>query len=113
MVDKIMNEIVTRIYELLAKSGISKVSLADKIGVSRNTIQYWKKADAYPSLHIIEKICEVFGITSEQFFSGMGKVDNKSEQEFLDSWRMLTDAEKAVVVKVISVFKEDKAVQND
>lgn len=109
-----MNKIVERIYELIAKSGISKVDLADKIGVSRNTIQNWKKADAYPSLTIIEQICKVFGITTEQFFCGMGnKNADNLEAKFLDAWRMLTDNEKAAVEKVISVFKEDKAVKND
>lgn len=109
-----MNAIVARIYELMAKSGINKVNLADKIGVSRNTIQNWKKLDAYPSLSVIEKICEVFGITTEQFFSGMGNENGESsEEKFLDAWRMLTDSEKAAVEKVIAVFKEDKAVQND
>lgn len=109
-----MNAIVERIYELIAKSGISKVNLADKIGVSRNTIQNWKKSNAYPSLNVIEKICEVFGITTEQFFCGMGSENGESsEEKFLDAWRMLTASEKSAVAKVIAVFKEDKAVQND
>ena len=38
-----MNEIVERIYELIAKSGISKSELSKRIGVSKNMIQYWKK----------------------------------------------------------------------
>ncbi len=109
-----MNEIVTRIYELMAKSGISKVCLADKIGVSRNTIQYWKKANAYPSLNVIEKICEVFNITVEQFFCGMGnKNGENAEEKFLDGWRMLSDLEKSVIERVIIAFKAAKAVQND
>lgn len=109
-----MNAIVTRIYELMAKCGISKVCLADKIGISRNTIQYWKKEDAYPSLTVIEKICEVLNITVEQFFSGMGNENGKSsEEKFLDSWRMLTVPEKLAVEKVIAAFKATKAVQND
>ncbi len=109
-----MNEIVARIYELMEKSGISKVCLADKIGVSRNTIQYWKRADAYPSVLVVEKICNVFGITPEQFFNGMGdQRGERAEEKFLGAWRMLTESEKAAIIKVISVFKEDKAVQND
>lgn len=109
-----MNILVARIYELMAKSGISKVCLADKIGVSRNTIQYWKKADAYPALPVIEKICDVFNITVEQFFSGMGnETDKSAEEKFLDEWRMLNDAEKLAVKNCMEAFKFDKAVQND
>lgn len=102
-----MNEIVSRIYELMAKGGISKTYLADKIGVSRNTIQNWKKLDSMPSLAIIERICGVFNITVEQFFSGIGgNGDNNSDREFIDAWRMLSDRERAAVVNVIETFKQ-------
>ena len=109
-----MNEIVSRIYELMAKSGIRKKDLSDKIGVSRNTIQNWKKFDAMPTLSVIEKICEVFNISTEQFFSGMGNLEgDKAEREFIDDWRMLSDTEKLAVEKVMCAFKELKAVHND
>lgn len=109
-----MNEVVTRIYELIAQSGITKNELAEKIGVSKNVIQYWKKENGYPSLSIIERICEVFNITVEQFFCGMGGEQIKTKQDrFLDEWRMLTSSEKQAIEKVISAFKEAKAVSND
>lgn len=102
-----MNAIVARIYELMSKSGISKVSLADKIGVSRNTIQNWKKFDSYPTLAVIEQICGVFGLTTEQFFDGIGNNEcEKSQQEFMDDWRMLSENEKTLILKVIEEFKE-------
>lgn len=62
-----MNEIVTRIYKIISHSGLSECEFAKRIGVSKNTIQYWKNENAYPSLAVIEKICEVSGITAEQF----------------------------------------------
>lgn len=109
-----MNEIVARIYELIAQSGISKTELANRIGISKNMLQYWKKENGYPSLSIIERICNVFNITVEQFFSGMGNEQEKSNQDrFLNEWRMLTNEEKLAVEKVIAAFKADKAVQND
>ena len=109
-----MNEVVARIYELIAQSGISKTELANRIGISKNMLQYWKKENGYPSISIIKRICNVFNITVEQFFSGMGNEQEKSNQDrFLNEWRMLTSSEKSTLQKVIATFKEDKAVQND
>ena len=102
-----MNDIVSRIYELLAHSGMKKKEFAEKIGVSRNTIQNWKNADSMPTLSVIERICEVFHVTVEQFFSGIGnpEVEN-SEREFLGAWRMLTEKEKSAVSVVLETFRE-------
>lgn len=109
-----MNEIVERIYELIAKSGISKTELSKRIGVSKNMIQYWKKENALPALSVIERICETFNITVEQFFCGMGaEYKNPLQDKFLDEWRLLNDKEKAAVKNCIAAFKANKAVHND
>ncbi len=109
-----MNEIVERIYELIAKSGISKTELSKKIGVSKNVIQYWKMENAMPALSVIERICETFNITVEQFFCGMGvEYKNPLQDKFLDEWRLLNDNEKTAVRKCITAFKADRAVHND
>lgn len=102
-----MNDIVNRIYELLSHSGMKKKEFAEKIGVSRNTIQNWKKADSMPTLSVIERICEVLHITVEQFFAGMGnpEVEN-AEREFLGAWRMLTEKEKSAISVVLETFRE-------
>ncbi len=109
-----MNDIVARIYELISQSGMSKSSFADKIGVSRNTVQNWKKLNSLPPLNVILKICELFNITVEQFFCGVGRLDGKNKEEiFLDNWRMLNNSEKLAIKSCIEAFKVNKAVKND
>ena len=109
-----MNDIVSRIYELISQSGMSKSSFADKIGISRNTVQNWKKLNSLPTLNVILKICGLFNITVEQFFCGVGRLDGKNQEEkFLDNWRMLNDAEKLAIRNCLAAFKVDKAVEND
>jgi len=108
-----MNDIVKRIDVLRRGKGITQKDLAKAIGISKSAVYKWGKSSSLPSLENIENVCMVFGITVEQFFNGMGTVENKSEQEFLDAWRMLTDLEKSAIERVIAAFKDDKAVQND
>lgn len=108
-----MNTIVARIDELRKIKGMTKTAMADKSGIPRSSINNWYYADAIPSLTNLELVCKTLDITVEQFFNGIDTVENKSEQEFLDEWRMLSNKEKALIKNVIDAFKAAKAVQND
>ena len=109
-----MNVIIERIEELRRIKGLSKKAMADRSGISRSTVSNWYYVDAIPSLSVIDSICNVLGVTTEQFFSGMGNLEgDKAEREFIDDWRMLSDTEKLAVEKVMCAFKELKAVHND
>ena len=104
-----MNSIVARINELRVKSGLSKVALAERIGVTPTTIGNWSKMDSMPTLAVVERICEVTGVTIQQFFSGMrGENEVTPEDKFLDEWRMLTQTEKVAIDKVMDAFFELK-----
>lgn len=109
-----MNPIVQRINELRAKKGMSQNELANLIGVSANAVYHWNKRGAMPSLSNIEKICEVMGITIEQFFYGIDDRDEVSDdKKFLYEWQSLSSEEKAAIIKVMEAFcaisKESKA----
>ncbi len=108
-----MNKIVERIDELRKMKGLTKKELMKKMGVAPSTCNSWYYSDITPSLLNIENVCIALDITVDQFFSGMGNVDNKSEQEFLDFWRMLSDKEKALIKNVIEAFMAIRKVHND
>lgn len=101
-----MNSIVQRINELRTKAGMSQNELAQKIGVSANTVYHWNKTDAMPTLSTVERICEVFGISVEQFFHGLGTSSTDSDAlKFLMEWRALSALEKSAVHQVIAAFE--------
>lgn len=109
-----MNEVVKRIDELRKIKGLTKKELMKKMGVPASTCNSWYYADSMPSLSNIDNVCKALGITCEQFFSGLNGVNTtKSEEKFLDEWRILNDAEKLAVKNCMEAFKFDKAVQND
>ena len=102
----IVNIIVERINELRVKKGWSQNELAQKIGLSANAVYHWYKTDAMPTLANVERICEVMGITVEQFFSGLGVPgEGSGDKSFLQEWQALSDQEKQAVVKGIEGFK--------
>ncbi len=108
-----MNKIVKRIDELRKMKGLTKKELMRKMGVSPSTCNSWYYSDITPSLLNIENVCIALEIKEDQFFSGMDNVNNKSEQKFLDYWRMLSDTEKALIKNVIEALKAIRKVQND
>ena len=108
-----MNVIIQRIDELRAQKGMTQNELAGLIGVSANSVYHWRKEGVMPTLANIEKICEVVGITVEQFFQGIDTNTSSSVNDaFLKEWQALSKEEKDAVVKVIKAFKtirrEDK-----
>lgn len=57
---KFKNKVKSNIKELREECNLSQQELADKIGVSRQTIYYLEKGSYNPSLTISFKIAEVF-----------------------------------------------------
>lgn len=54
-----------KIIELRKKSGMSQEELAEKLGVSRQSVSKWEMAQSTPDLNRILKISEVFGVTTD------------------------------------------------
>jgi len=59
----------TRMRELREKNGLTQEILADKVGVTRQTILFLEKGKYNPSLRLAYKIARVFGVMIEDVFS--------------------------------------------
>ena len=51
--------------------GISQEKLAEKIGVSRQTISKWETNQSTPDFDKILPLCEVLGITTEELIKNI------------------------------------------
>lgn len=54
--------------EARAKAGLSQQALADKLGVSRQTINAIEKGDYNPTIRLCIGICKVLGLTLNDLF---------------------------------------------
>lgn len=54
-----------KIIELRKKSGMSQEELAEKLGVSRQSVSKWESAQSTPDLNRILKMSEVFGVSTD------------------------------------------------
>ncbi len=54
--------------EARARAGLSQQELADKLGVSRQTINAIEKGDYNPTIRLCVGICKVLGLTLNDLF---------------------------------------------
>ena len=58
--------------------GLSQEELASKLFVTRQSVSKWEQGKSFPSHDLIQKMCEIFDITSNEFLAGERK---KKENE--------------------------------
>lgn len=66
-----------KILELRKKSNLSQETLAEKVGVTRQTISKWELGDTYPDIKQASKIAELFEITLDELIGNLiiAKID--------------------------------------
>lgn len=63
--------IADRIQTLRKSKGMSQEGLADKIGVSRQTVSKWESEQSLPDLEKIILLSEYFGVTTDYLLKGI------------------------------------------
>lgn len=90
--------------------GMSQEKLAEKIGVSRQTISKWETNQSTPDFDKILPLCEVLGITTEELIKGEKEVKNaepeeiKQENENAKKEYMQKRNKKKAIVLSVSIF---------
>ena len=54
-----------KIIDLRKKAGMSQEELAEKLGVSRQSVSKWESAQSTPDLNRILKMSEIFGVSTD------------------------------------------------
>ena len=67
-------ELQKNLERLRVEHGLSKQQLADKLGWSKSTIDYWLRGDRVPDKTGIEAICDYFGIDDVELLGSEMKV---------------------------------------
>ena len=90
-------DVIKRISDLTEERGWSTYKLAQKSGLSRNTV---------PSLSTLETLCDAFGITLSQFFAEDASSIplTPAQKEMFDKWANLTPSQKEIIEKLIQEF---------
>lgn len=101
-------DVKERIDRLRIKKGWTLSRLATEIGVSDTTVYAWFNEQNYqPSRKTVEEVCEVFGITQAEFYSGID-LDEITAKEvvLLEAFRSVPDEQKDQVIEIVKSFRK-------
>lgn len=85
-----------RLYELRRKKNLSQEEMAEKLGVSRQTISKWETNQSQPDFDKIIPICQLYDISSEELLTG--------KKAIKDSGEIKENKRKTALVISLSVF---------
>lgn len=97
--------IMQKIEQLNSERGWSLYELSKRTDIAESTIYTWRRKNKCPSINVLGKICEAYGITLYQFFNGIGDNALTAEQsEVLTLWSLLETDEKASLQTIANIY---------
>ena len=72
-------DIANRFYELRKKNSLSQEELAEKIGVSRQAVSKWERAEASPDTDNLILLSKLYNISMDELLSTEEPVEKQTE----------------------------------
>jgi transcriptional regulator with XRE-family HTH domain len=72
---------VARLRELRELALLSQTELAQKVGVSKQSVWEWEHGDAKPAPAHRRKLLEVLGVTPQQLLDAIAETAKEAEEE--------------------------------
>ena len=76
-------EIANRLCKLRKEHNLSQEQLAEKIGVSRQAVSKWERAEASPDTDNLIALAKIYGVTVDQLLTGSDscKQENAAQEQ--------------------------------
>ena len=88
-----------RLFDLIAKKGVSNAEFCKQTGIPPTTLSAWKTRGTNPPADDILRICNYFAVSPEFLLSGVDtpvKISN-NQKDILELWDKLDDQGRTVV----------------
>ena len=90
--------------------GMSQAELAEKTGVSRNTVAGWETGHSRPDPDTIPKLCDALRISINRFFGRESK-RSEVEQKILSLFTSLENGDRQVILWQMEALRDRRAAQ--
>lgn len=70
-----------RLYELRKKKGLSQEALAEKLGISRQSVSKWERAESSPDTDNLIALAKLYGVSLDELLLGEEKEENPTEDK--------------------------------
>lgn len=75
--------IAERIMNLRKKEGWSQEELADRLGVSRQSVSKWESGASVPDINRILEMSELFGVSTDHLLKGEGNDSSEAQEKIV------------------------------
>lgn len=98
-----------RVDNLRNAKGWTIYELAKRASITENTIYRWRDKKSSPTLQVLEKLSEAFGIHIVQLIVNEEEIAALSEeqQDLIKRWTTLQDYQKRALLEMIKAFQRD------
>ncbi len=106
-------EFADRLIELRKKAGMSQEELAQRIGLSRQAISKWERAESSPDIGNLVVLAELYDVTLDELVKGSADIEEEiaAEAEEVADADDTTEAEAVIVTEPEAVVIEDAAAE--
>ena len=73
-------KIANRLVELRKKSGLSQEQLADKLGLSRQAVSKWERAEASPDTDNLICLAKLYNVSLDDLLSSDESIDDIAKE---------------------------------
>lgn len=110
MADQRLNKLGDKIFDLRNQKEITQDALAEKIGVTRQTISKWEANLVQPKLEKLKKICECFDVKLEYFYDNFDNASGDGDKAESVA-KIDKEAIAAVACEKVAIDKNPKTLQ--
>ena len=96
-------EIADRLVKLRKKNGLSQEELADKLGISRQSVSKWERAEASPDTDNLICLAKIYGVSLDELLSTEEDVDTIVKEQVKED----NKAERKVEVEGGTITLQD------
>lgn len=74
-------KIANRFYEYRKQNGLSQEELAEKLGISRQSVSKWERGEASPDTENLIRLARIYGVTLDELVNGIAPEEPQRENE--------------------------------
>ncbi|MCM1055709.1 MAG: helix-turn-helix domain-containing protein [Bacteroides sp.] len=88
------------------KMELTQEQLAERLGVSFQSVSRWENGLAYPDIELLPLLTEIFGVTADELLDIPQEKKEKAEYELLRELSELSQREDAPVERITDIIRE-------
>ncbi len=88
--------------------GLNQAQLAERLGVSRNTVAGWETGHSRPDLDTLPRLCAALDMSVSRFFGG-GEAHAEAERRVLDLFFSLAESDREIILWQMEAIRDRRA----